>query len=412
MEMAPGGARLFFRLLPRMILFDLVKITLLSLVGVSGLLMMVGAMIEATRQGLDPLRVLAVMPFLIPPTLPYTLPTCVLFAATVVYGQLSSSNQITALKAAGIHVRHALLPVVFLGVGMAGLGVYLANSFIPECNRKLTQMILSDLQSNLYAYLSRQGFIIEKGFPYEIYVKSVRGDKLLEPIIKRRNASGAYDLVIMASEATLRVDFDASDHESNEPFVRINMVDASVASGMDNSGYVREKEFRMPAPESVLKHEDKMENLSLEGCLKRADAQLDFKRRADFELACLASSTVLNGSPAGFVAGIEANRKTAEQMQRNSREASAEVHLRLAQSMATIPFVLLGCPISILFQRREFLQTFFACFLPIITLFYPAMILSFNIYKEGQGYGASTLWLPSLAMCLLAIPVTRRVIRY
>jgi hypothetical protein len=50
--------------------------------------------------------------------------------------------------------------------------------------------------------------------------------------------------------------------------------------------------------------------------------------------------------------------------------------------------------------------------LPIITLYYPAMILGFNVFKEGQGELIVTLWSPTIVMCMLAIPILRRVVRH
>ena len=61
---------------------------------------------------------------------------------------------------------------------------------------------------------------------------------------------------------------------------------------------------------------------------------------------------------------------------------------------------------------RNFLRTFFICFLPIITLYYPTMILSFNVVKESETNIAHILWIPPILLAIVSIPFMRRVIRY
>ena len=83
-----------------MIFRELVKVFLLCLVGITGILLMAGIVAEASQQGLNPAQVLAVIPLLVPSTLPYTIPATTLFAACIVYGRLAADNEILAIRAA------------------------------------------------------------------------------------------------------------------------------------------------------------------------------------------------------------------------------------------------------------------------------------------------------------------------
>lgn len=404
------------RLIARMVIWDLAKVTALSLVGISSLLMLVGAMVEAARNGLDPFRVMLLMPYLIPPTLPYTLPTCLLFACTVVYGGLNNHNEIVPLKAGGISATRMLWPAIALAAALAFLGIYLADKFIPACNRKVTEMILSDLQSAVYAYLKHRGSISEFGFPYEIVVQNVRDDRLIRPIFKQRSTQGgpearnARDAVIQAEEATLQV--VPGDGDASEPEIVIRLFNG-VATYGDSTVHFRERPERIPIPKSLSKDkQDKTEGLSFTGLRARAAGRGRQAGRVDCEFALQSCALALSGDVAGIAKNVDTRQEEAQRHRRKSREAGAEVHLRVAQSFAVIPFVLVGCPISLMLRRREFLHTFFLCFLPIITLFYPAMILSFNVYKEGHGSLLPTLWGPLLVMCLIAVPMIRHVRRY
>ena len=52
-------------------------------------------------------------------------------------------------------------------------------------------------------------------------------------------------------------------------------------------------------------------------------------------------------------------------------------------AVGSLLFVFLGAPVGILFAKRDFLSAFMTCFLPIIGLYYPLMLVGTNLSKEG-----------------------------
>lgn len=399
-----------YRLLQRMIFSDLVVTMFMALIGASGLLMIVGAMIEASRNGLDPLGVVMVMPYLIAPTLPYTLPACLLFACTIVFGSMASTNEITAVKAGGINVVNVLWPAFALAIAATAAGIYLSDEFIPSCNRRLRELVISDLRSTMFSLLKQRGCINEPNFSYELYVKSVQDDRLHNVTIKHRNSAGQYDMVARAAEATLYVDYE--DEEGTEPRVIIRLFDGVATTNTQNTVHFKDRTQQMPVPESFKKIDERNETMNFEGLEANSNRLANKAEALDVSLEVNMMNAALNGDWKSAVYEIETNREQATRHRRKSIETKAEIHVRIAQSLAPIPFVLLGCPVSILFQRRDFLQTFFMCFVPIITLYYPAMLLVFNIFKEAKEMNFFVLWAPSIAMCVFAVPFIRRVIRY
>src|SRR5262249_61113569 len=97
----------------------------MSLLGITGILLMAGIVAEATQHGLGPAQLLAVIPLLVPSTLPYTIPATTLFATCVVYGRLAHDNEILAIKAAGINLLRVIWPGVLLGLAMSALALSL-----------------------------------------------------------------------------------------------------------------------------------------------------------------------------------------------------------------------------------------------------------------------------------------------
>src|SRR5438105_4826455 len=102
-----------------MILWEIVKVFVMSLISITGILLMAGIVAEASQQGLAPAQILQAIPLLIPSTLPYTIPATTLFATCIVYGRLAADNEILAIKSAGIGIGKVVWPGLLLGITMS-----------------------------------------------------------------------------------------------------------------------------------------------------------------------------------------------------------------------------------------------------------------------------------------------------
>src|SRR5438874_11536469 len=104
-----------------MILWELAKVFLMSLIGITGILLMAGIIAEASQQGLGPAQILEAIPLLVPSTLPYTIPATTLFATCAGYGRLSADNESLATTSAGINVLTVVKPGTVLALVMSSL---------------------------------------------------------------------------------------------------------------------------------------------------------------------------------------------------------------------------------------------------------------------------------------------------
>ena len=134
------------KLIQRTILVELVRVFALSLLGITGILVMAGVVAEASQQGLSPSQILAAIPLLIPSTLPYTIPATTLFATCVVYGRLAHDNEILAIKAAGINVMAVVWPAVVLGLVMSMTTMGLYYRLIPYTHYLLRTQFLNEVE--------------------------------------------------------------------------------------------------------------------------------------------------------------------------------------------------------------------------------------------------------------------------
>jgi lipopolysaccharide export system permease protein len=85
-----------------------------------------GAAVSAVNKlaGVDASVLLSFLPFLLANLLPYLLPLGFLLALVVTYGRLASDNEWTAIRMAGVHPLHLLLPALPLCLALGGLSLW------------------------------------------------------------------------------------------------------------------------------------------------------------------------------------------------------------------------------------------------------------------------------------------------
>jgi lipopolysaccharide export LptBFGC system permease protein LptF len=398
------------RILSRLVLYQVVTTFCLALVAVTGLVVVLGALFEGPKTGLDPISILQVTPYIIAPSLPYTIPACLLFACTSVFSQMSGSNEIIAVKAAGIDAMRLVRPVFTLAVLVAVGCVVLSDRVIPWCRAQLRTNLLGDMEKTLFTYLRQKSCIAGPNFPYELYVSDIEGTRLVQPIIKHRRESGGYDMVLQAREATLAI--VPSADVAGQAVIEMRLVDGALSTDPGNSAYFRDRTERIPLPDLIKGDRLAVDDQDFAGLDEQTRMYRLEAEKAKYEAAIVMSSALLQGDPVNVAWPAQPILDKIEVADSMAYRAACEKYQRIARSMAAIPFVILGCPVSIFFRRRDALPAFFVCFLPIITVYYPTMLLMYNFLKVSQSEFYALLWLPSLLTVLLAIPFIRKVIQH
>ena len=82
---------------------------------------------------------------------------------------------------------------------------------------------------------------------------------------------------------------------------------------------------------------------------------------------------------------------------------------RTAVGFSCLFFVLVGAPTAIYLKNSDFLSAFFICFLPILLLYYPLLMLAVGRAKEGA-LPPYTVWLGNLVFGVIGIWLIRRLI--
>lgn len=396
------------RLLQRYVLGELVRVFLLALLGMTLILLMMGVVSEAVRRGLALTQIVEIIPCILPATMPFTTAVTMLFAVSLVYGRLAADNEILAAKCAGINVVRLVWPALVLG-GLLSIGSWLIyDRVIPPAKRKIRDMIAANIEEMVYSVLKRERAISGMNLPYAIYVQDVQGRRLLRATFQRRDPrTGEVDVTAYAEEATL--DFDLDENR-----ITVRMRDADVQAGDGNVSVAHEQDFPIPLPTEGIGRGPRVSELShreLNAAI--ADRHREMHRIAE-RAAFQAASHLYHGKLklVDWTGKVSTAATDIRSAQREIWRFECEKHLRIAVAGSCFFFALVGCPVAIYLQRADYLSAFVCCFLPIVTLYYPSVMLGMNLGKEGLAEPGGVMWIGNGILALLSIAIFRPVLRH
>jgi lipopolysaccharide export system permease protein len=390
-----------------MILSELIRVFLLSLLGITGLLVMGAVVAEASQQGLNPSQLLAAIPLLIPSTLPYTIPATTLFATCVVYGRLANDNEILAIKSAGIHLRKVIGPAVVLGVSMSAVTMGLYWYLIPHTHYLLRTSFMNDAEEFLYSMLKRDRCIKMSTLNYAVWVRRVQGRRLEEALFKRRPPkSENYDVICRARDAELSVDLP-------NKLVRVHMHHCYLLSDQgQNRGYFQERSWDVPLPPNFGEQkEPKPRAMNYEELLDYQRKLREQMEENATEMATVAARLDQSNPPKDLPTHLDNLRSIQKLRQYQTYNVATELHMRPSLAVGCLCFVLVGCPVGIWLSRSDFLSAFITCFLPIILLYYPLLLCGTSYAKQGKLPPEIALWTANVFMGFIALILFRRLLR-
>lgn len=405
--------------LNRMIFIELVKVFLLALVSLTGLFMLAGIIQQAIQLGLSPHQIIAAVPLFIPSTLPYTIPATTLFASCVVYGRLAHDNEIVAIKGAGVHLLTILQPALLLGLLTTAITGGLYHTIIPRTQQQLQEELLKDPEEALYSTLRRERSLRHPNSDFVMYVRDVQGRRLIDVVLKQRaklkdkqtgaEVSSGYDFVFRAQTAQLRVDAaEGMMYIDPDRFVVYNpttqgtsALNAPLPVKLPENFNANDARTR---PSALLWDElgPRIEHLQRERDKKIAEHDESRRRANEIPDPELRKQILLQDGH--FKAQIDnATRLIAN--------VEAEYYLRPALAFGCLAFALIGCPVGIWATRADYLSTFVICFLPTVLVYYPLLFAGSNLGKDGKLPMGLGCWLADLAIGVVGIVLTWRLLR-
>lgn len=405
-------------LMNRMIFWELVKVFLLSLIGLTGLFMTGGLVQQASQLGLTFEQVLRVIPMMIVISFPYTIPATTLFASCVTYGRLSGDNEAVALKAAGVDLLTVLRPVLLLGVITSGLTIYLTIKVIPTAQQKIQEEVLRDPEEVMYNWLRRERRLVGSSAQYSVYVRDVQGRRLIDVVVKRKSNVSVvpglgprfeYDYIARTREARLIVDLDDRTLTIDAERWTVSSPNSAIETEgsrpekiplpeMFNAKFIKARPMTLESHE-LLARAAELQNEIAKLSQVRDEAQRAAERDTNPENAEKHKLNVLHHS--NLI-------KLSEQQ---LRSVYYEYHSRPALALGCLIFAVVGCPVGLWFSRSDYLSITVVCFLPMIAIYYPILLAGGGVARDGKVPMLVGVWAANVICGLLALVLINRLIK-
>ena len=191
------------RLITRYVLREVLQVFLVTLLALTALMVLIGAIKEAIAQGLGLAQIVLLVPYLLPNALMFAVPGTILFSVAIVYGRMSSANEIVAIKSLGVNPMVIIWPTLFLSVGLSLSTVWLNDLAMSWGYRGMQRVFIDTLEDIAYGTLRTHKSFSRPG-TFSVTVKEVVGRKLVAPLFTLPSGDRGGLITIRAENAELR----------------------------------------------------------------------------------------------------------------------------------------------------------------------------------------------------------------
>lgn len=388
------------RIITRYILWEILKIFFLALGALTLLIIMVGVVQQALREGLGPGPIARIIPYMIPDALRFSIPGTILFASCSVYGRLSSSNELAALKAAGISPLAALWPGFAIALMLSITCVWLNDIGVSWGSQGVRRVLVQSFEEIAYGMLrTHKSFSSDK---LSILVREVDGRRLMRPRIVAAASPSSPQLLISAAEAELHTD------ENNQ--LIISLIDSRIESdGMQQGAFENpgrldhivslsdelSAEYRSPS---------KIISSRIPEVLKEERLVVQQQQQADMAWDVFTQLATLDVQQ-------RSSRYDIPYINSQINRLRTEPWRRWANGFSCLFFVLLGVPLAIKQRNPDFVTSFFMAFLPVLLIFYPLLAFTVDRAKDGA-LPPQAVWLGNVALLIAGLYYMRKIWRY
>jgi lipopolysaccharide export system permease protein len=398
---------------------------------------------DLAGKGLPAQVILEVLYLSLPHILALTLPMAVLVAVLYAWAQLTSENEITALKASGVSLVRLLTPMVVAGVLIAGFMVWFNDTVLPGANHRLKNLIGDVIAKTPTLQMTEQVVNPLRTGDYRtrLFLKPGRVDHGTQrmwdiTIYDLSNArksrtifadSGSFMLNPSQTDMMLTL-YDGVVHEVDEQEqlqmqriffelqkVELKGVGTELTRSQNDMRSDREMSIAMLQAQidtarlrrdEVLAEADRLTADNMERVLTGSrDAAYESSLFADGRSRYMAGSLIEMGSDdMAYRAALDAQRlaHNLRDAELRMNEYAVEYHKKFAIPFACIIFVLIGAPLAVRFPRGG-VGMVIAASLAIFGIYYVSLIGGETLGDRGIISPFWGPWAPNLLFGLIGL---------
>lgn len=394
-------------ILQRRVLKDLLQVFGGVATALTLMLVVVGVIGEATKSGLGPNEILKILPYVVPSLLPFTIPATFLLTVCVVYGRMSGDQEITAMKSAGINVLEILWPAFILGATLSLGTLLLTDLFVPWSRGRIEYIITTAMEDIFLDVLRAHNRFHDASKGITVTCDRVEDRRLIHPTFRYLlPGPGGQAAVITAEEATL--EFDLKNRQIQVDLK--NVAGATPGGTSIISGGHERQSFPLllqssgPTPPRNIA----IQNIRTEIAAIDAEySQMQERRVIEtaFSLSTGRFDDLLPAKQSKINRNLEAHEERKQKL-------ITEIHSRIALACSCFFFSLVGSPFAIQQGKRQFLTSFAICFAPILLIYYPTVLLTMNLAREGNLNPVWGMWIGNAGLAIASGSILRKVLRH
>jgi lipopolysaccharide export system permease protein len=428
------------------VLGELLKSLAVSLGGLTLLIVIAGAY-RPIREGLPVGALLRFLPLSIPYFLPWTLPTSFVAATMMVYSRMAASNELTAIRAAGVHLWRVFSPAMLIAVILCIACGWLNNLIVPAAYFRQWAMLRAPTPSQLAAGILYSDPVMRIG-DHSFHMREVTEDQTIRDLVVMMPEGGADAAGDLAG--TGQFGFGGDDPSEQKPkrrdksrptvlFIRAPRGRFAYSDQRSQiTFHVMEDPARNTAARphagwcSLVRQEfgSSVRNFE-EAWFRSATLTLHVKSIDDLRMSKrkfshLTSTGLLlmlqsrredmGSRPQPAVPGQptkperEAERKWQGWRVRQ-RKWETELHKRAALALAPLLLGAIACPLAVLAARGRRLVAFAMALAIVLGLYYPLAAGGRSMGKSGMLPPVIALWGANLVVGALGAYLIRRMLK-
>lgn len=308
--------------------------------------------------------ILSFIAYVLPFSLTFTIPWGFLTSVLLVFGRMSAENELTALRANGVSISRACVPVWGLAAVFTAICLWINMDVAPRAQQQMKNALFNIATSNPLAMFGTDKVI--EDFPgHVIYVEKSSGDVLTNLLV-------------------YKIDEDTKELTS-VMFAREGQLELGTGKVKNSKGEIEhEKQLILKLRDGRYEQRDDNhpDELSrLRNGIVVAEGSVSISLKALYE----------KKQKAGGVSSMALGELLATE----KSEKTIEINKRLSNALATLAFALLAVPLAITAQRKE-TSVGFAISLAIGLVYYLFFFLTDMARNRPHLHPELLVWVPNI----------------
>lgn len=338
---------------------------------------------QLVGKGLTPWVIIELMALNLAWMVVLAVPMSVLVATLMAFGDMSSRNEITAMKAGGMSIQRMIAPVIVASLLVAGLLIWFFNGVLPEANHRAKTLGM-DIRRKKPTLSLVAGSFSQDISGYSILVrKTFEKTNDLEGITLYDYTNPGVNVVITAEKGAISFSPDfrklimdlhsgeihTLDLQDMNQYRRIRFKDHRIAMDVEGFDFERTDEASFIRSDRELSAQDM---LVIVDSLRqnRSEVLQTIQRRAEEDINSLLTGSDAPSPNSGFLSVPQTGHSLARTRQMSSNinndimriesldaqinQYMVEVHKKYSIPAACLVFVLVGAPLGIMSRRGGF----------------------------------------------------------